>query len=235
MQHRRFFLPQSVQGDAVTVTDHRLLHKWRAVLRADTGYELTLFDGSGFEYGGRIDELSADHATVTIIAQRSVEPIAPSVWLYVGLIKRDKFEWLLEKVTEVGVAGVIPLDCDRSQKKDLKYERARKIMVDAAEQSGRAWLPEIGAINTVEGVTCGSDRHMASAVMLDQMGAGSQDALRQRGAEHICVFIGPEGGWSHRERSAFEKADIVSVSLGSQNVKTETAAVSTAALTLLVA
>lgn len=233
MQLHRFYLPQSIQETTITVTDERHLHQWRNVLRAKEGYELMLFDGSGWEYDARIDELAPDHATLTITDQRSVEPIRPALWLYVGLIKRDKFEWVLEKATELGVAGIVPLDCERSDKKSLKYDRARKIIVEAAEQSGRAWLPEIGAIGRIEEVTWRSDLQVANAVTLDRAGDMHGESLRHHYPDQLSVFIGPEGGWSERERAQFKSAGIQAVSLGDQNLKTETAAVSAAALVLL--
>ena len=229
MQHRRFFIPQSIQDNTVTVTDERLLHKWRKVLRAGEGYELTLFDGSGWEYQGRVAEIAPDHATVTVTDTRAVESVRPAVWLYVGMIKRDKFEWALEKATELGVAGVVPLTADRSQKTDLKYDRARKIIIEAAEQSGRAWLPEIGEMKPVQDALDDVDPSVTR--VLDAGGDGAADALHAHAI--LNFFVGPEGGWSDRERDLFQNKGIQSVSLGKQNLKTETAVVVAGAQVLL--
>jgi 16S rRNA (uracil1498-N3)-methyltransferase len=153
------------------------------------------------------------------------------MWLYVGLIKRDKFEWLIEKATEIGVAGVVPLDTDRAVKKGLKYDRARTIIVQAAEQSGRAWLPDLGAVRNIHEALKQCD--LAHCGVLDAGGGAAISSIEKYGLSTTAFFIGPEGGWSERERQAFHDAGISSISLGPQNLKTETAAVSVSSLTLL--
>ena len=231
MHLHRFYIEQSITGDQLTVTEERLLHQWRKVLRAGPGYELVLFEGSGFAYPARIEEIAPDHATLTVGHAHAVAPREPSVWLAVGLIKRDKFEWIIEKATELGVAGIIPLVADRSQKQDLKLDRARKIMIEAAEQSGRADLPTLWAPSKLREVLEGSDpASLTHSIVLDHDGEPLAPMNQFEGSDPsskagVTLYIGPEGGWSDREREQFESAGVSVRSLGPRNLKTETAAI----------
>lgn len=228
MQCRRFYTPEDIRDTRITITEPRLLHKWSKVLRVNAGYECVLFNGFGSEYRVIIDELTADHAVLTVNERYEKPPIQPAVWLYVSLIKRNKFEWILEKTTELGVTGIVPLSADRSDKKGLKYDRAESISISASEQSGRAWLPKIGAIETVKDAI--SDLENSRAYCLDTY--EKQDSLRLTEFDRsdlslpVAVFIGPEGGWSDRERAYFQEARIPFMYLGDQNLKTETAVIS---------
>ncbi|MEX0672816.1 MAG: RsmE family RNA methyltransferase [Candidatus Paceibacterota bacterium] len=246
MRIDRFYLPQSIHGDSVTVTDERLLHQWKSVLRAKPGFELVLFDGSGAEYGAVIQEMRSGEAVLSITDKHHEDDTAPAVWLYAALIKRDKFEWIIEKATELGVAGIVPLAADRSDKKNIVYERAQKIIVEAAEQSGRVRLPEIAPIQTVDEALdhLSTLDGVADSYMFDKdagvstLGADTPDLcaqLRQpgRAGEYVRLFVGPEGGWSDREKGVFQEKGVRQYSLGKQNLKTETAAICVAGLALV--
>lgn len=137
-------LSKGLAKGMVKIANDELIHQWRHVLRFQVGQEVILFDNSGKEFNALIVSLGNRTAEVQIYASRLVgfTPRLP-LFLFLSLAKRDSFEWSLEKGTELGVAGFIPVISERSEKKKINIERARNIVKETCEQSGRPILPEV--------------------------------------------------------------------------------------------
>ncbi len=141
----RFYVaPEAVQGEHVELGDE-LSHRLRHVLRLRAGDRVILFDGSGFEY-----EVALDGARGATVVERRVGRPEPKtrVILYQAVIKGDRFDWLLEKGTELGVARFVPLLAARrvvrpGSGRSERRERWLRIVTEAAEQCGRSRLPEL--------------------------------------------------------------------------------------------
>ncbi len=128
----------------IKIENDELIHQWRNVLRFQVGQEVILLDNSGLEFRAVIVSIGNRSAEVEILESRRVDFAPPFlVFLYIALTKRHSFEWTLEKGTELGVSGFVPIISERSEKKSLKIERSKNIIKEACEQSGRAVLPEI--------------------------------------------------------------------------------------------
>ncbi len=232
MRLHRFYIEQKLAPDArVTVQDAKLLHQWRAVLRLKAGDEVVLFDGFGADHRCELASLGRKEAVCFV---RESVPSAPApaleLSLFAALIKKERFEWLLEKVTELGVAHIRPVVADRSEVQKFNLGRAKTIVREAAEQSGRANLPAL--YEPMELVNVCKEYRSFASIAFDPHGTAfakkAYHAERKLGA-----FIGPEGGWSARELEFFREEKIAVYSLGAPTLRAETAAVSVAALLLL--
>ena len=147
------------------------------------------------------------------------------VILYMALIKKDNFEIVLEKATELGVSRIVPVQADRSEKKGVNYERAEKILQEASEQSGRATVPTLGEIINVNKVP------HENFVVFDPRGeVSAREYFSKNSKTPISLLIGPEGGFTDAEMDLFHGTKIPVVSTGHQILRAETAAI--VALTL---
>ncbi len=157
---------------------------------------------------------------------------ARDIYLCAAVVKKDTFEWIVEKATELGVTHIIPVMAERSEKKSLNEARLQKIAIEASEQSGRGSVPTIQTIVELKeaiDILKAKDGIESIAFHTDAERFNPQDVHRDI---PVCVFIGPEGGWTIDEVDMFHKNQIKVVCLGSQVLRAETAVV--AALSQLV-
>ena len=151
------------------------------------------------------------------------------VILFASLIKKDKFEWVLEKCTELGVSKFIPIISERSEKKGLNIERARKIIKEASEQSERGLMPEICEPISLEDVLVDLN---CEAIALHLSGERF-DSSKLNNISKLGLFVGPEGGWGENDIELFKKSNVELITLGSQVLRAETASVAACAKLLL--
>lgn len=207
-----------------SVADETLLNQWRNVLRMADGDQAILFDGSGSETLCEFVSLTKKDALLKVLETKKGLVPEREVTLYMALIKKDNFELVLEKATELGVTHIVPVQMDRSEKKGVNYERAQKIVREAAEQSGRATVPTLGEIIDVEKIPGG-------VVVFEPRGEiSAREFFNMNNTSPIAVCIGPEGGFTGDELASFHARNIPVVSTGSQILRAETAAL--VALTL---
>lgn len=225
MRLHRFFVEEKIPtGGEFSVTSETLLNQWRNVLRMSDGDQAILFDGSGTESLCEFVSLTKKNALLKVLETKKGLVPERVVTLYMALIKKDNFELVLEKATELGVTHIIPVQMDRSEKKGVNYERAHKIVREASEQSGRATVPTLGEIIDVEKIPDG-------VVVFEPRGEiSAREYFNTNNSSPIAVCIGPEGGFTDSELSSFHERGIPVVSTGSQILRAETAAV--VALTL---
>lgn len=248
MKIHRFFIAESLRGShslpergVVKIEDADLAHQLRHVLRFQVGHRVVLLDNSGFEYHASIAALTSHDVSFEIELRKKAKN-APTfrVNIFMALSKRDSFEMVLEKGTELGVASFTPVLSERSEKKRLNMERSRRIVREAAEQSERATLPEIFDMKTLAELITSAEHIPAGLCALDPRGErfDVQKMLTnaEKNSSEINFCIGPEGGWSEKEIAAFTAAGIPIYSLGQPGgniLRAETAAISAAALILL--
>ena len=231
MRLHRFYISESIGSKkTITVIDENTLHQWKKVFRLGAGDTVVLFDGSGNEYASEITLLSKEKAELEIKEIQEVPSIAREVWLCVALIKKDHFEWIVEKATELGVTHIVPILAERSEKKGLALDRLVRIATEASEQSGRGTVPHVyepvslqDAVVLVDGV---------EKYAFDPAGSVLVDTERT-GTKPAAIFIGPEGGWTEQEITFFTQEGIKRKTLGQQILRAETAAVAVSTLFLL--
>lgn len=231
----RFYLNQQLDKEIVLVKDRAVAHQLRDVLKFKKGEKAAFFnekeDYFGFDFICELKNMESG-AAVFMMREKAENRKEPSkrLILYQSLIKKDKFEWVLEKATEVGVLEIVPVISARSEKKSLNTERCAAILKEAAEQSGRALIPKLHPVVSFEKAvsqarTSGARTYFASISEKENM-------IRGAGDRQTNLFIGPEGGWDEREIFAAGRANFEMISLGRLTIRSETAAVA-ASYTLL--
>ena len=191
---------------------------------------VNLTDGRGTLYRAEIVDADQGACTVKVVEQiegwgargyRLTVAVAPTK-------NTDRYEWFLEKATEVGIDRVIPIVCDHSERRVLRRDRGEKIIISAAKQSLKTLFPtldELTPLSEVLAMPFEGKKFIAHCeeeserVYLGDLLSAGEDAL---------VLIGPEGDFSPREIEAARKAGFVEVTLGNERLRTETAALATA-------
>jgi 16S rRNA (uracil1498-N3)-methyltransferase len=225
----RFFIPENwLTGDTVTLKDEPA-HQIRHVLRLKPADRIIVLDNTGWEYEVALETLGGEsiQGRVTKKALSTNEP-ALQVTLFQALLKADKFELVLQKGVELGVSAFVPFVSERCVVKkptESKIERWRKIIQEAAEQSGRGLLPTLHpAISFAE--ACGIARTPAILLWEEEKSQHLRDVLRGKPfsiAISLSLFIGPEGGFPPGEVKLAQSEGIVTASLGRRVLRAETA------------
>jgi len=239
----RFFVSRSdIRGEQV-VLGGRQAHQIRNVLRIKPGERIVVLDNTGCEYEVVLTGITKNEVLGQIDFRRAAlgEP-GVQITLYQSLLSREKFELVLQKCTEVGVSRFAPIIAQRSIVRHVdtvtpkKLDRWKSIVTEAAEQSHRGRIPElappvqfekvVSELNTFDCCLIASPHEQKTTL---------QKALRlgnKAKPQTVALLIGPEGGFAEQEVSLAIEAGAVPVSLGPRILRTETAAIVTAALIL---
>jgi 16S rRNA (uracil1498-N3)-methyltransferase len=223
-------------GQHLTVAGSAANHITR-VLRLRVGDSLTLFNGRGGEYRGRIEEMRRDTVQVSVFEHRNDERESPfQITLAQGISRGERMDWVVQKATELGVARIAPLFTERSMVRLDEKQAARKVQhwraiaIAACEQSGRNRVPGIDAPTGLYDML--ERRAQSGAALLLSPGAVLRlAAVPAPDAAGATVLIGPEGGLAAAEQETALRSGFTPVRLGPRVLRTETAAV--CALTLL--
>ncbi len=236
MSRRRFYVPGDWILESTAVLPHDQAHHLRHVLRLQNGDPVEIFDGEGTGYSGKVRHSGDETLVEDLTRLRAPEEHQPSLVLAQALIKADKFEWVLQKGTELGVSEFIPLEtqfCDvRIPESRIagRMERWRRIVREASRQSCRFSVPEIRRPTSLANLLSLEDLSRLKGLFLYENAPGSWDgSIPPAGGYVLC--IGPEGGWHSTEADAAAKAGFDSFNLGPRILRAETAAL--AAVTLL--
>ena len=231
MTRRRFHAPPTAfTQTSVTLTSDEARHL-RDVLRLKPGDEVYVFDGRGREF--RCSVLNAKRDSAELQIEAEVEPAKPESQLQlnlcVALLKGEKFDLVVQKATELGVTTITPLitryaDIHLRDQTDATKRVARwqRIALEAAKQSGRAFVPEISLPVAFETALQGV------AVMFSERGGEAFESLT--GAGSMTALIGSEGGWADDEIEAARARDFHIVTLGGRILRAETAAIAVTVL-----
>ncbi len=233
MRLHHFFIEQRLKdatSGEVLVADPERIHQWLRVFRFGPGDKVVLLDDTGLEFEAEFSAITPGAATLQINQVRENTKVpAQEVFLFQSLIKSDKFEWVLQKGTELGVSRFMPILADRSEKKAINFERSKKIIVEASEQCGRGRLPKL-----YEGMKLEESFGLYDAKSIvfhpDAPRFDKRDFIADK---HLAVFIGPEGGWSDREMDLFKNKNVPVFSFSPLILRSETAAIAISSLILL--
>ncbi len=222
MKLQRFFYEEKLNNKfSVLITRDSFTNQLKNVFRLIKGDEIVLFDNSGFDFHCLVEGYDGDSTSLAIskVVENIVLPLRET-YLFVSLVKKDNFEWIIQKATELGVSHIIPLVSERTEKKDINLERAQKIIIEAAEQSGRGTLPILYGVVDLE-----SALHTYAHVRSIAWHPLSPKFVSQDITHILGAYIGPEGGWSQNELDLFKTHGIHARSLGPQILRSETAVV----------
>jgi 16S rRNA (uracil1498-N3)-methyltransferase len=230
----RFFVSSGdVKGDKITVTGREARHI-AGVLRHKANDEVIAFDERGSEYSGVIE--SAGKKEVIISVKKKREPVAVKegarITLAQAIPKKSKFDHIVEKSTELGVCGIIPLVTERTIVKikdgaEEKIKRWKKVSIEASKQCGRRKTPEISGIRSFpDALSDAASYDLWLIACLQKDTRPLAQALGESGDPgSVIIFIGPEGDFSANETKEAVSRGAVAVSMGPLVLKTDTAAI----------
>jgi len=228
MARRRFFVPEIRSGTATLAGE--AAHHLTRVLRIEKGQKYEIFDNREV-WLAEVDAAQRDLVTFRALERLDAPEPPVHTALYVALIRFERIELLVEKATELGVGSIVFFAAKRSEKgldraASKRMERWRRIAREASEQSRRVRLPEIaGPIAFQEAL----DAAEGLRLLLDES-PDPRPLLAALPADRVSVLVGPEGGWTDRERTLAQESGWRSVSLGSSILRTETAAIAALAV-----
>lgn len=197
------------------------------VLRMKEGDTLEVIDGKGHRYTCRLIEAHAKRAHVEIIEKQDV-PLSwqNNITIAVAPTKHlDRMEWMVEKLTEIGVNRIIPLLCRYSERKELKIERLEKIAISAMKQSLKTVLPIIDVMTPIKDVITKQMYDQRFIAYCDTSIPRKLLSAEYRANKDTLILIGPEGDFSTEEINMALNSGYNPISLGDNRLRTETAAV----------
>jgi 16S rRNA (uracil1498-N3)-methyltransferase len=196
------------------------------VLRMKEGDGINLTDGKGHIFSSKISSAHKKHSTVSVISvDTAVQPLPKSV-IGISLLKNTaRFEWFLEKATELGITEIVPLMCSRTEKEKFRADRMKNILVSAMLQSQQSWLPVLHQpvsfelLFAMEEVVNADGKFIAHCANTEKKVL--KDAIQMAG--NRILLIGPEGDFTNEEIAFAIDNKFVPVSLGTTRLRTETA------------
>ena len=211
----------------ITGADHRHIVK---VLRLGPGDKITLFDTDSTEYYGKISSVGKAELEIDIHEKARVERESPiNIRLMQGLPKGDKFDYIIEKATELGVTSIVPVLTERVQyhARDRK-KRWEKIAVEAAKQCGRTSPTVIENITDYDKALLSCDDNSLRIILQVNAELSIKTYLKStlQTPQNIILFIGPEGGFTDKEVLLAKEMGFTPLGLGPRVLRTETASVS---------
>ncbi|EDM43074.1 hypothetical protein SCB49_12654 [unidentified eubacterium SCB49] len=204
--------------------ESRHIHK---VLRKKEGDQLHITNGEGYLFTTEILSSNPKSCIATVTETSLEQPLPYQLHMAVAPTKlNDRFEWFLEKATEIGITEITPIICDHSERKVIKKERYEKIIVSAMKQSLSCYLPKLNdAITFTAFMKLSHDENFKSIAHCEN--EPTKKALKNCIKPNFdsLLLIGPEGDFSKKEIKQAKDKDFTEVSLGDRRLRTETAAI----------
>jgi 16S rRNA (uracil1498-N3)-methyltransferase len=237
--HRFFVPPEMLAQETVRLTGG-LAHQIHNVLRMQPGQQVTLLDNSGWEYTVALTAVATKDVLGQVLG-RSVKANEPrtKITLYQSVLKGSRFEWALQKGTELGVSEFVPVIASRCILQNLadaeaKLPRWQRVILEAAEQCGRAKFPSLLPAVMFAGACerAGDGKSLALMPWEEETAFTLKWVLRPQGAERpfsVSLLVGPEGGFTPEEASRAGDYGIRTVTLGPRILRAETAGMVAAA------
>lgn len=219
----RFIGPWQLGQGTMRIDDADLAHQLRSVLKLEAGETIVIGDGSGTEAYCRISKFDRDAVMVECLSVGR-NPSEPSVHttLFCAVLKAENFELAAQKATEIGVTRIVPVVTARTVKLNIRPDRIRRVVREAAELAGRGIVPEVTDVIELDAVWDDASGNEVNH-FFDASGtafAGSSRAVRRAG-----IFIGPEGGWEESEVATARGLGMRIASLGPLTFSAPTAVV----------
>lgn len=220
-----FYAPQ-IEGYAYQLPEDESKHCIR-VLRMQIGDELYLTDGLGNLHTARITDGNPKRCLVQIVSTQKEFGKRPfNLHIAIAPTKNiDRFEWFLEKATEIGVDTITPLLCERSERKEVKVDRLQKIVISAMKQSVKAYLPIINEIQLFKNFI--KSNHQSDIKAIAHCNSWDLEPFQKviHAGSDVLVLIGPEGDFTPAEVNLALNSGFTGVSLSTSRLRTETAGV----------
>ena len=228
-----FYINNYIAGQKLITLDEDTSRHVVQVLRMKAGEQLNLTDGNGNLLSCSISDANKKHTVVEIKGTRYKAQVTRKVSVAISLIKNtNRFEWFLEKATEIGVSEIIPLICERTEKEKFRYDRMLGICISAMLQSQQCWLPVLREPTAFkDALEIPADKKFIAHC--EERNKQELSNQQTGTSAHQLICIGPEGDFTSKEIELAMQHQLVPVSLGKTRLRTETAGVVAAALLAL--
>ena len=226
--------PKDIKDNSFIVKDEQF-HYLSTVRRFSIGDEINIFDGLGNSYKARIDIVDKKQIKGTILSSKTLILPNKKVSLYTAIPKGERFDWLIEKASEIGISRIVPTIYTRSVIKELstnKIERYKKISISASSQSWRADIMPIETPKKFSEIV--ETLNQKNTLNILPYESEEKDTIYKvvENNKHINIFIGPEGGFDNMEISLALKNNFKIVTLGKNILRVETAGIVAASIVL---
>ena len=231
--HRFYCAIQNISQDKIIISDKLQIHHLKDVLRLKPGNEIIIFDDKGNEYRSIIEKLLPNAVTVMIKdRQKFVPALKPRITIACAVPKKSKMDDIVDKLTQLGVERIIPLETERvvikldKHKRILRQKRWEKIALSASQQSQRSAVPVIEPIKDIKEVLSKlEDFDLKLIPTLTDERKSLKEILTQVNPKNILILIGPEGDFTLEEIDMASKVGCIPVSLGELVLRVDTAAI----------
>ena len=230
MRVNRFFVNKPLGEETFTTDENGVLHKIKNVLRLGEGAPVIFFNGTNsLDYEYRIKEIQKDKIVFTLLESLSKIETQGETILYLSLIKKDLFELVVLKATELGVSHIIPIVTERTTTHFLQKERLLTIMREGTEQCGRNTLPTLSTPISFSQIVSSLDSFSVerkNTFPLSLLGTPAVSHVGQTSQhERLAFLVGPEGGWTDAEEEIFVRSKFSTISVSPLTLRAETAAI----------
>tara|TARA_B100000700_G_C14760973_1_gene722136 strand:- start:160 stop:867 length:708 start_codon:yes stop_codon:yes gene_type:complete len=226
----RLYHPNSIVENTTGLLSKEHTHYIINVMRLKRGSEINFFNKNG-EWKSEIIFLDKDRVEVKFLEKIKQPSSLSKIELAICLVKKNSMETVLQKATELGVGKIIPVVSERTEVKDLNYDRAKKIVIEATEQSNQLAPSEISEIIKLKDFL-DSINESTKLLFADVNSSVNLKADDFKKSNSLCILIGPEGDFSPSEREKIlKRTNTIPFSLSKNILRTETAAIS--AITLV--
>jgi 16S rRNA (uracil1498-N3)-methyltransferase len=220
----QLFFTSGVKGDTCSLSEEESLHCIK-VLRFRPGDPVDLTDGRGKIYSGTLIRTDPKGCEVRITRIAEVEPDGWHLHIAIAPTKStERFEWFLEKATEIGIHEITPVICEHSEREVIKPGRLEKVLLSAMKQSLRAWLPRLNEAMRFRDMM---ELNVEGQKLIAYCGTGNEPGLHKvyRKGSGALILIGPEGDFSDDEVELALASGFLTVGLGPGRLRTETAGI----------
>jgi 16S rRNA (uracil1498-N3)-methyltransferase len=227
-----FFYIEQIQNEKsfITLNEETSRHVVH-VLRMQNGQQLLLTDGKGNLLECEISEHDKKKCVVKVLDTKFREQGRRRISIAISLLKNvSRFEWFLEKATELGITEIIPAICERTEKQHFRPERMKNILISALQQSKQVWLPILQQPAFLKEIISKSHQSQKFiAHCMNEAKVSLTDAINASTSSQI-ILIGPEGDFTNDEINLAFQHHFVPVALGETRLRTETAGIVSAAI-----
>lgn len=229
MRLTRCHIDAALQSGAELVLPEETANHLIRVMRLREEDFCVLFNGDGYDYSARVIAIGKRESRVRIESVQPVDNESPlRITLLQGIARGEKMDLILQKATELGVSAIVPVNAERTEVKldaartEKRIAHWRSVIVSACGQSGRARVPELSAPLPLAAAAALSPQTTLK-LTLDPLGTHRLSTLTTPADNGIVIAIGPEGGWSARDRETLQQVGFQGLQLGPRILRTETA------------
>ncbi|WP_017666104.1 16S rRNA (uracil(1498)-N(3))-methyltransferase [Porphyrobacter sp. AAP82] len=227
----RLFVAETLAAGAAVRIEGNAAHYLARVMRVAAGDAVILCDDMTGEWAARVTDVGKRDVMLEVAAMLRPREAVPDLWLCPALLKKDRFDFVLEKATELGAGLIQPLVTRRCVADKLNLERARAITTEAAEQCARTALPQLAEPVKLDALLADWPESRALFFADENGGEPAAEAFRDSKGAPAAILTGPEGGFDDAERAGIRALpQSRSITLGPRILRGETAAIAALAL-----